>query len=111
MRPRWFHFPGWALLILSCPVAGARGEASAPSIRANLAWQIALERVGFSPGVIDGSIGKKTELATREFQRVRGLPPTGRLDVPPGRSRSRPTMPSPRTRWADLAEVGPVPTD
>ena len=51
------------------------------SLRAKLAWQIALERVGFSPGVVDGSIGRKTELATREFQRVRGLSITGKLDA------------------------------
>ncbi len=51
------------------------------SLRAKLAWQIAMERVGFSPGVIDGGIGRKTELATREFQRVRGLPITGKLDA------------------------------
>ena len=48
--------------------------------RKNLAWQIALERVAFSPGVIDGKIGRKTRLATREFQRVHGLPISGKLD-------------------------------
>ncbi len=63
---------------------------SAPSVRAyeagtalrrHLAWQSALEGVGFSPGIIDGAIGPKTRLATREFQRVRGLPQTGELDA------------------------------
>lgn len=45
-----------------------------------LAWQIALERAGFSPGLVDGKIGAKTVLATREFQKSRGLPATGKLD-------------------------------
>jgi len=46
-----------------------------------VAWQIALDRVGFSPGLIDGKIGPKTRLATREAQRVLGLPQTGDLDA------------------------------
>lgn len=44
-----------------------------------LAWQIALEAVGFSPGIIDGVSGPKTALATRVFQATRGLPATGEL--------------------------------
>ncbi|MBI4718783.1 MAG: murein L,D-transpeptidase [Planctomycetes bacterium] len=55
------------------------GENDLP-LCARVAWQIALERVGLSPGVIDGTIGSKTRLATREFQRVQGLPMTGGLD-------------------------------
>ncbi len=58
----------------------ATGQSTDDELRRNLAWQIALERVGFSPGLIDGKIGRKTEIATREFQRVRGLPITGTLD-------------------------------
>jgi lipoprotein-anchoring transpeptidase ErfK/SrfK len=58
--------------------------ASAPSelsLAQCLAWQVALDRVCFSPGIIDGKPGAKTELATREFQRVRRLSVTGRLDA------------------------------
>jgi lipoprotein-anchoring transpeptidase ErfK/SrfK len=114
MRPRLFHIHCLILLILSSSVPNALGEPSGPSIRANIAWQIALERVGFSPGIIDGSIGKKTELATREFQRVRGLPTTGKLDdatrlalsVHADNAVATYTVVS-----ADLAQVGPVPTD
>lgn len=73
------------LIFLMATVASIAPSAHAGedpgSLRAKLAWQIALERVGFSPGVIDGSIGRKTELATREFQRVRGLSITGKLDA------------------------------
>ncbi len=59
--------------------APARGEDESLPLR--LAWQIALERAGFSPGLIDGQLGPKTKLATREFQRARGLPLTGVLDT------------------------------
>ena len=52
------------------------------SIRTRIAWQIALDRVGFSPGIIDGKIGAKAQLATREFQLARGLAVTGALDAP-----------------------------
>jgi len=47
-----------------------------------LAWQIALEREGFSPGLIDGRGGPRTALATREFQESRGLNVSGQLDEP-----------------------------
>jgi len=46
-----------------------------------LAWQIALEREGFSPGLIDGKIGPKTLLALREFRQARELPATEQLDA------------------------------
>lgn len=62
-------------------VGGAHptGATSTRPFPERLAWQVALDRVGFSPGVIDGNPGRKTEVATREFQRVRGLPQTGTL--------------------------------
>ncbi len=82
-------------------------------LRRAVAWQAALENVGFSPGLIDGKIGPKTELATREFQRVRGLPTTGQLDdrtaaalkVDPERVLGRYTITA-----NDLAEIGPNPS-
>lgn len=62
--------------------------ASAPSstgpisvtLETGLAWQIALDREGFSPGLIDGRPGGKTVIATREYQRFMGLPESGMLD-------------------------------
>jgi lipoprotein-anchoring transpeptidase ErfK/SrfK len=45
-----------------------------------LAWQIALEREGFSPGILDGKAGRKTTLATEAFQLYSGLAVSGRLD-------------------------------
>lgn len=101
------------LLTVVGPVAAsARPREDSASLHGNIAWQIALERVGFSPGVIDGSIGPKTRLATQEFQRVRGLVPTGRLDAATAAA-LQVDEEGAVTFYAvtqdDLAEVGPAP--
>ncbi len=51
-----------------------------PSMSEAVAWQAALDRAGFSPGVIDGVIGRKTKAAIRAFQAFVDLPLTGRPD-------------------------------
>ena len=56
--------------------------------------QVNLDRLGFSPGVIDGKQGESLRLALRGFQQARGLKPTGRID--------------PQTLQA-LSEGGPLP--
>ena len=45
-----------------------------------LALQVALDRAGFSPGVIDGAMGQQTQKALRGFQEASGLEITGKLD-------------------------------
>lgn len=45
-----------------------------------VAIQAALDNAGFSPGVIDGSNGKKTEVALRAYQAYSSLPVTGIVD-------------------------------
>ena len=45
-----------------------------------LALQVALDRAGFSPGVIDGAMGQQTQKALRGFQEANGLEITGRFD-------------------------------
>ncbi|WP_404479874.1 L,D-transpeptidase [Novosphingobium sp. BL-52-GroH] len=42
--------------------------------------QVTLDRLGFSPGVIDGKDGQSYKLALGAFQEARGLPATGQLD-------------------------------
>ncbi len=43
--------------------------------------QVALARLGISPGSIDGAMGTQTRLALRQFQQQNHLPPTGSLDA------------------------------
>jgi peptidoglycan hydrolase-like protein with peptidoglycan-binding domain len=42
--------------------------------------QQALEKKGFSPGPIDGVIGRQTEEAVHKFQDFYGIKPTGHID-------------------------------
>lgn len=44
--------------------------------------QVSLDRLGFSPGIIDGKSGDSLQLALKGFQEARGLRPSGRLDTP-----------------------------
>lgn len=105
----------WLPAVLCAVIPGAAALAQVPSsLHEKIAWQIALERVGFSPGIIDGAIGRKTELATREFQRVRGLPTSGKLD-PATRTALAVNPLDAVARYTvtadDLAQVGHLPTE
>lgn len=53
------------------------GDVSGPSV---LRTQVLLDRVLFSPGMIDGRWGKNTAKAVYWFQRREGLPATARVD-------------------------------
>jgi lipoprotein-anchoring transpeptidase ErfK/SrfK len=44
-------------------------------------WQAALDRAGFSPGLIDGKLRRKSRLAIAAFQRSRGLNVSGQPDA------------------------------
>lgn len=44
--------------------------------------QVVLDRIGFTPGVIDGKMGMSTVNAVKGFQEARGLQITGELDQP-----------------------------
>lgn len=95
--------------VVSSPALGADGETT---LQRSIAWQVALDGVGFSPGLIDGIIGPKTRLATREFQRVRGLKITGELDGVTSRTlKINPAKVLDRyvVTANDLAEIGSVP--
>ncbi len=114
MLPRTIYIPCIALVGLSSLIPKTQAAPPTQAFRTNLAWQIALERVGFSPGIIDGSIGQKTQTATREFQRVRGLPMTGKLDDATRKALgvdADHAVAAYTVTAADLADVGPVPTD
>lgn len=113
-HPHGAAFGILGIAVLTAATVPAPGSASEweSSLRRNVAWQVALDNVGFSPGLIDGQIGFKTQIATKEFQRVRGLPVTGELDdatakalrVDPDGVLGKYTVEA-----ADLAEIGPSP--
>jgi lipoprotein-anchoring transpeptidase ErfK/SrfK len=46
-----------------------------------LQLQVTLDRLGFTPGVIDGKAGNSLKLALRGFQEAHGLPESGTLDA------------------------------
>jgi len=46
-----------------------------------VAWQAALDRAGFSPGIIDGRLARKTLVALQAYQTFAKLPVTGRPDA------------------------------
>ncbi|MBL9167855.1 MAG: peptidoglycan-binding protein [Verrucomicrobiales bacterium] len=50
-------------------------------VRSVLEAQLALARLGFSSGSIDGKLGSQTRSALRAFQEREGLPGTGNLDT------------------------------
>lgn len=104
-----------AVAPLSQVCAAGVDAASLPrDLRISLAWQIALERAGFSPGLVDGKPGAKTTLATTEFQRSRGLPVTGKLDTTTAAALLNPPVSLLTTRTlteADAKLVTPNPTD
>jgi lipoprotein-anchoring transpeptidase ErfK/SrfK len=53
---------------------------AAPNGMEMLPVQVALERLGFSPGVIDGKNGETLKIAIRGFQAANDLKETGKLD-------------------------------
>jgi lipoprotein-anchoring transpeptidase ErfK/SrfK len=53
---------------------------AAPVVNENLATQIALDRIGFSPGEIDGKAGRNLQRAVAAFQRSHQLPATGQMN-------------------------------
>mgnify|MGYP006175612763 CR=1 FL=1 len=59
---------------VSLPITG---DVRGPSV---LKTQVYLDRLNFSPGVIDGRWGKNTEIALWWYQRSRGMQPTGEVD-------------------------------
>lgn len=84
------------------------------TLNAGLALQIALEREGFSPGLLDGAIGRKTRIAMAVLQAYHGREPTGELDDATRALLDLDRIETTRNHKitdADVARVGPCPTD
>jgi peptidoglycan hydrolase-like protein with peptidoglycan-binding domain len=67
-------------LLRPVTITNTAGYSTNRFANAVLEAQIALTRVGISPGSIDGSMGSQTRAALRAWQRREGLPITGELD-------------------------------
>ena len=76
--PRASATPADTLAFADAPGSGETEAADSLVMRA----QVALDRLAFSPGVIDGKEGQSYKLALAGFQEARGLPRTGQLDQP-----------------------------
>lgn len=74
------------LAFMPAPAAAPQGQASPASGNPLLRAQVALDRQGFSPGVIDGKDSAAYALALRGFQQAHGLAASGRLDTPTQRA-------------------------
>ncbi|HVP12434.1 MAG TPA: L,D-transpeptidase [Phycisphaerae bacterium] len=91
--------------------------AAAPTVSDSVALQIALDRAGFSPGLIDGNVGRKTQVAIAAFQKSAGLPATGKLDdatrraLAVGSSANGGLVRRFTLTESDIAQVGPWPKD
>ncbi|HKQ48819.1 MAG TPA: L,D-transpeptidase [Phycisphaerae bacterium] len=95
-----------AVLFLTIPATGGPLEA--------VGLQAALDRSGFSPGLIDGGPGAKTQAALEAFQRFKGLPATGQADAVTRAALGYDSQPA-VTRYVisqvDAADVAPAPAN
>jgi len=78
-------------------------HAAEPSPEA-LSVQVALDRANFSPGVIDGTMGRLTRQAIKGFQEANNLPATGNLDK---QTQAALTQPEP-TETVEASFAGPL---
>jgi lipoprotein-anchoring transpeptidase ErfK/SrfK len=72
-----------------------------------LALQVALDRAGFSPGVIDGTMGLHTRKAISGFQKAKGLQVTGKPDAETQAALGAQTEPTQVVVISDADAAGP----
>ena len=73
------------------PAMGEQASADMPDAeeRPVMQAQVVLDRLGFTPGVVDGKEGMSTRNAVSGFQEANGLSVTGNLDEPTSQALSR----------------------
>lgn len=71
-----------AAVAVAAAAQTSRKQAEPGIDRSVMHVQVILDRLGFSPGVIDGMEGQSLRLALRGFQEANGLEPTGKIDQP-----------------------------
>jgi peptidoglycan hydrolase-like protein with peptidoglycan-binding domain len=65
-------------ILLAPLLVSAAGPAPAPKVNLPvLHVQVILDKLGFSPGMLDGKRGQSLTVARKGFQISRGLPETG----------------------------------
>lgn len=83
----------FTLFLLSVVPAAAQTPAKSKPAkgldRSTLHVQVILDKLGFSPGILDGREGQSLTAALRGFQTSRGLPVTGKADRPTLRALSQ----------------------
>jgi lipoprotein-anchoring transpeptidase ErfK/SrfK len=67
-------------LLAAALLGGVAQENGRTNCRDAIAFQVLLDRQGFSSGEIDGRIGANTSRALAAFQEAKGLPPSGAPD-------------------------------
>ncbi len=89
------------------------GAATAQASSATLSLQVTLDRLGFSPGVIDGRFGPQTRSALLAWQTANEMPATGEPAGPhaPAELPAEQLFTSHTITTNDLAALGPFPKD
>jgi len=102
--PMAFRLVIRAVCALSLATLPLCAHAAAPNVGA-LSLQVALDRANFSPGVIDGAMGRLTRQAIKGFQEANGINSTGSLDAETKAALKRQAE---ATETVDVAVGGPL---
>jgi lipoprotein-anchoring transpeptidase ErfK/SrfK len=92
-------FAHLVVLALALPAHGDRRPPAGTSCGEPVAFQVLLDRHGFSPGEIDGTLGDNAVRALTAFQRAKALPVTGRADCATWQALAGSRAPEPITTY------------